>query len=173
MKKKSGVISTNRLVLHSYNACDEERMVQILCNEQIKKTFMIPDFQDIQQAKEMFYKLMEFSKSEEHFEYGVYLDQVLIGFVNNCGMDETSIELGYVILPEHHGKGYATEAVRACIDELFRMGFQKVTAGFFEENYPSRRVMEKCGMHQIEQEDDIEYQGVLHHCLYYGIENSN
>lgn len=67
----------------------------------------------------------------------------------------------------------ATEAVSACIDELFRIGLQKVTAGFFEENNASRRVMEKCGMHKLKKEDDIEYGGILHHCLYYGIENPN
>ncbi len=171
MKKKSDLLRTSRLTLHAYNECDETRMMQILCNEQIKKTFMIPDFESDSQVRDLFYKLMGFSRDEAHFEYGIYLDGELIGFVNDCGMDETSIEVGYVILPEYQGRGYATEAVGACINELFRMGYRKVIAGYFEENPASGRVMEKCGMHRIDEEEDIEYQGTVHHCLYCAIEN--
>ena len=51
-----------------------------------------------------------------------------------------------MIAPAHQGKGFATEAVEACIEELFRMGFAHIRAGFFEGNVASCRVMEKCGM---------------------------
>jgi hypothetical protein len=30
--------------------------------------------------------------------------------------------------------------------------------------------MQKCGMHKIDLENDMEYKGILHHCLYYGID---
>jgi ribosomal-protein-alanine N-acetyltransferase len=68
--------------------------------------------------------------------------------------------LGYVIAPEHQGKGFATEAVQACIHELFRMGYEHVRAGYFEGNTASRRVMEKLGM-QFEgiQRDAIHVKG--------------
>ena len=79
-------------------------------------------------------------------------------------------EIGYGILEEYRGQGFATEAVKACIEELFRMGFAHIRAGFFEGNTASCRVMEKCGMHRIELEEDIEYKGVLHHCFYYEID---
>ena len=42
------------------------------------------------------------------------------------------------------GHGYATEAVRAVLEELRDMGFRRVTAGYFEGNEASHRVMEKC-----------------------------
>ena len=166
---RKNIITTERLTLHPFAECDEQRMIEIFCNEQIKQTYMIPDFQDMEQAKALFRRMMELSKSDDHFTYGIYLGGELIGFINDCEMSDTDIELGYVILPEHQGKGYATEAVRAAIHELFRIGIKRVTAGFFEENHASQRVMEKCGMHRIEQEDDIEYRGAVHHCLYYGI----
>lgn len=170
MSKKRDIIETKRLVLRAYELCDEEQMVEILLNEDIKKTFMIPDFSDRNQAKELFGKLMEFSRSDQHFEYGVYLCDKLIGFVNDCGMDDATIEIGYVIHPDYQGNGYATEAVKNCIEELFIMGYNQVRAGFFEENQASKRVMEKCGMKKIDLEEDIEYQGKVHHCIYYNIE---
>ncbi len=73
-----------------------------------------------------------------HLEYGVYLDNRMIGFVNDCGTEGDAIEIGYVIHTQCQGYGYATEAVKAVLKELQEMGFQKVKAGFFEENTASR-----------------------------------
>jgi RimJ/RimL family protein N-acetyltransferase len=65
-------------------------------------------------------------------------------------------ELGWVLDPEHGGRGLATEAVRAvlgiCFDEL---GLRRVVAGCFADNVPSWRLMERVGMrreiHTIEE----------------------
>ena len=170
MLKKETELKTARLVMKPYEERDKDAMVDILCNEEIKKTFMIPDFETRLEAEKLFYKLMEFSRSDGHFEYGIYLNGKLIGFLNDCDIEGGEIEVGYVIHPDFKGKGYATEALAAAIEELFRMGYHRVTAGFFEENTPSRRVMEKCGMTKIDLEEDEEYRGKIHHCLYYGIE---
>ena len=167
MKKEQ--LHTKRLLLKAFDECDRQQMVDIFLNEEIKKTYMIPDFDDPKQAEKLFKKLMDFSRSDDHFVYGIYFQDRLIGFVNDCEIKDTTIELGYVITPAYQGKGFATEAVQICIDELFKMGFTHITAGFFQGNTASCRVMQKCGMHKLDYEDDIEYKGILHHCLYYGI----
>ena len=172
MKKKKATLLTQRLVLKSYDDDDKDKMVALLCNEEIKKTFMIPDFENKEQAERLFERLKEFSRSEDHFEYGIYLEDVLIGFLNDCEIKDAKIEVGYVISPDYKGKGYATEALHAAIEELFRMGYEHVMAGCFEQNKASSRVMEKCGMHRLALEEDIEYQGICHHCLYYGIDKA-
>ena len=169
MEKKKELLKTERLILKTFDESDRQQMVDILCNEEIKKTYMIPDFTDKKQAEALFERIMNFSKSDDHFEYGIYLNNALIGFVNDCEINGDMIEIGYVIATEYQGKGFATEAVQCCIDELFRMGFEHIKAGYFEENIASARVMEKCGMHKLDLEEDIEYKGVLRHCLYYGI----
>ena len=166
MDKKKEVLHTERLVLKGYEEKDTETMVELLTNEEIKKTFMIPDFENKKQAEDLFHKIRQFCEMEEHFEYGIFFEERLIGFVNDCGIDGTRIEIGYVISPQYKGRGFATEAVKACIEELFRMGFEHIQAGFFEENVASRRVMEKSGMHLIDFEEQIEYQGKMHRCLF-------
>lgn len=166
-RSKKAIIQTERLVLKPYTDEDCEAMVSMLCNEKIKKTFMIPDFATREDAVRMFHKLKDWSESDEHFEYGVYLQGLLIGFVNDVEIDRDSIEVGYVIHPAMQNQGYATEMLAAVITELFRIGYTTVRAGFFEENTASRRVMEKCGMVKTEHEEDIEYQGKIHHCIYY------
>ena len=172
MEKKKKMLETKRLVLKAFEERDRQQVVSILFDEDIKKTYMIPDFEDRKQAEALFEKMMAFSNSEDRFVYGIYFRDVLVGFVNDCEIDNSVIELGYVIMPAYQGKGFATEAVGACIEELFRMGFRLVKAGFFEENIPSCRVMQKCGMKKMNFEEDIEYRGVFHHCLYYGIEKA-
>ena len=46
------------------------------------------------------------------------------------------------------------------------MGFRRVTAGYFEGNEASHRVMEKCGMQPVAYTDEEEYRGVRHLCRY-------
>ncbi|MGM9590932.1 MAG: GNAT family N-acetyltransferase [Faecousia sp.] len=169
--RKSALIQTERLTLRPYSEQDLEQLTALLTNREITKTFMVPDFVTREQAMKLAKKLISFSRLEDtmHLEYGIYLNHRLIGFVNDCGMEDREIEIGYVIHPDHQGHGYGTEAVKAVIEELREMGFQKVKAGFFMENTASRRVMEKCGMKQIDFYDEQEYQGALHKCLYYEI----
>lgn len=172
MKKKQRELRTARLLLRPYEESDRDAMVALLCNEEVKKTFMIPDFERREQAEALFEKLWQFSRSDDHFEYGICLHGRLIGFLNDCDIEDDSIEVGYVIDPAFRGRGYAPEALQAAITELFRMGYRQVTAEYFAENPASRRVMEKCGMHKLDTEEDVEYRGAMHHCFTYAIESA-
>ena len=56
-------------------------------------------------------------------------------------------DLGYFLLPDYWGHGYATEAARMLIEFGFlELGMHKITAGCAVENRASERVMQKCGM---------------------------
>ncbi len=56
-------------------------------------------------------------------------------------------ELGYFLLPEHWGRGYATEIARALVDVSFRtLGLHKVVGSCNEHNDASAQVMQKAGM---------------------------
>jgi RimJ/RimL family protein N-acetyltransferase len=59
----------------------------------------------------------------------------------------TQGELGWVLDPQHTGRGYATEAVRALVDIAFNgLGLRRVTAACFADNEASWRLMERLGM---------------------------
>jgi RimJ/RimL family protein N-acetyltransferase len=56
-------------------------------------------------------------------------------------------EIGWILLPEHRGKGYATEAGRELMRTAFEvMGADTVIAHCDSRNTPSRNVMERLGM---------------------------
>lgn len=166
------MIVTKRLVLKPYDDADEDRMVELLTDATIKETFMIPDFPTREDAVSMFKKLQQWSVSDDHYELGIYRRGELIGFINDVAIEPDNIEIGFVIHPYHHNQGYATEMLTAIIRDLLKRGFSKVTAGAFETNAASRRVIEKCGMERIEKEADIFYNGRYQHCIYYSIENT-
>ena len=169
MKTRTIRLTTTRLVMKSLKECDRENLLRMAADERVKKTYMMPDFADQAKADAFFDGLRTLSASEGRFVYGIYLDGRLIGFLNDCGIEGKAVELGYFVDPEYWNRGYATEALTAAIKELFRMGYEYVTAGYFAENPASRRVMEKCGMQPLAHETAIEYRGVPHRCLYCGI----
>ena len=169
MLQKKDQLITERLVMKNLEEEDKVALLRMATDERLKRTYMFPDFADQAQAEAFYKRLRSLCASDAYFIYGIYLQGRLIGMLNNCKIDGTSIELGYFISAEHWNRGYASEALRAAIDELFRMGYETVTAGYFEENPASGRVMEKCGMRPLPEESVIDYRGVSHRCLYRGI----
>ena len=148
-------------------AADLETMLDILTNNCVKQTYMLPDFPSREDAVPLFQKLVGLSGDSRRFVRGIYADETLVGFLNDVEIENGAIELGYVIHPRFQGNGYATEALGIAIGELFRLGFQAVITGAFRQNAASIRVMEKNGMTRIEKAEPIEYRGKTHICVYY------
>ena len=163
------MLRTKRLTLKPYADHDREGMLRLLTDEEIKKTFMIPDFSSAADADAMFEKLKAWSLCDTHYERGIYHEGQLIGFINDVELDGACIEVGYVIHPAHHNQGFATEALSAAIGDLFAKGFSQVKAAAFWDNRASRRVMEKCGMRLTAQTGSITYHGKVQECVYYAI----
>ena len=74
-------------------------------------------------------------------------DGTHIGDLCFKGLRENGVaEIGYGILEEHQGRGYATEAVQAACRWAFRHAEVKSLEAETEtENAASQRVLEKCG----------------------------
>lgn len=75
-------------------------------------------------------------------------------FVGICGHlrweidGAEEVEVAYALLPEHWGKGYATEAARALAQDAFdRLGCRRVISLVMPENAASAHVAVKNGMH--------------------------
>ena len=153
--------------LASLRAADLETMLDILTNDCVKQTYMLPDFPSREDAVPLFQKLVGLSGDSRRFVRGIYADETLVGFLNDVEIENGAIELGYVIHPRFQGNGYATEALGIAIGELFHLGFQAVITGAFRQNAASIRVMEKNGMTRTEKTEPIDYRGKTHICVYY------
>ena len=172
MNGKPQTIVTSRLQLRAFEEKDAPAAIRIFMNQEVAKTYMLPDFASSEAARPLFDRLRQLSLAEDRFVYGIYQGETLVGFLNDVDKTDRFLELGYVIHPDHKGQGFATEALTACVEALFDMGYQAVRAGAFAENPASMRVMEKSGMARIQLREQIEYRGIIHDCVYYEIEKA-
>ena len=160
---------TERLEVKSISNADRAAVIDLLTDGVVKQTYMLPDFQSREEAVKLFERLKDLSMREDRYVAGIYLGQEFIGILNETEVSGSNIELGYAILPEFHNHGYGTEALTGAIAYLFDHGFDEITAGAFEENQASLRIMVKSGMTRLDRQEKIEYRGKVHPCVYYSI----
>jgi RimJ/RimL family protein N-acetyltransferase len=94
--------------------------------------------------------------------YGLWIVETHEGeFVGDCGLtwqpvgDRQVLEVGYHTASALQGRGYASEAARACLDlATGPIGESHVVAIINPANQPSRRVAEKIGL-RVEQETEV------------------
>lgn len=103
---------------------------------------------------------------------------VLVGDVGLAWMgdDPHQAEVGYTFVPEHHGRGYATEAAGAVVDLAFTgLGAHRVIGRLDARNTSSARVLEQLGMrreaHLVQNEwvkgewcDEVVYAVLADEC---------
>ena len=155
------------MVLRSFGVEDQETMVRLFTDDIVKKTYMVPDFESEEAAIKLFERVRELSFLANRFVRGVYVEDTLIGIINDVGIEDGKVEVGYALDPQYHNQGYGTEMLKMAIEYLIGKGFEEVQAGAFEENVASTRIMEKAGMKRIDYTEEIEYRGKMHHCIYY------
>lgn len=162
-------IKAPRLTLGEIRERDFESLITIMKNEEVGKTYMVPELTTREAEEKLFSRICELSKKNDRYVFGVFLGDTLIGMLNDTEISGKTIEVGYAFHPDYWGKGYATEALSAVIPHLFSAGFDEVIAGAFECNPASLRVMEKSGMKKSNLKAEVEYRGVTHKCVYYSI----
>lgn len=85
-------------------------------------------------------------------------DHILIGDMGFKGApdEQGTVEIGYSIIPEYRGQGFAPEMARALIEWAFsQAGVVRVTAECESDNQGSIRVLEKLGMQRLTPEDTM------------------
>lgn len=170
------VIKTKRLILRNFQQNDFEDVEQLYetkMTKSIKKSF--PDvYRDV--MSQMFNEWLDEYERGLDIRWAITLrdNGKLIGdiLVNKTNIEEASAEIGYNILKEHWNNGYATEAARAIIQNLFERGYERVFAYHEPSNPASGRVMEKCGMKYTGTERKILYHDMYFEICKYEIKNS-
>lgn len=160
---------TKRLRVEPLSEQDREAVIDLLTDDVVSRTYMVPEFARREEAEKLFHRLKELSWREDRYVAGIYLDGMCIGILNETEVSGGSIELGYAVLPRFHNCGYGTEALTGAIADLFDRGFDEIVAGAFEENEASIRVMVKSGMVPLDRQEEIAYRGEIHRCVYYSV----
>jgi len=80
----------------------------------------------------------------ESVQTGEIVGDAVLGFVSQ---EHAHGEIGYIVHPDHHGLGYATEMARPLLRIAFEdLGLHRVTGALDARNAASARVLEKLGM---------------------------
>lgn len=135
---------TDRLILRPFRSGDEKAMYKNWTyDERVARYCRWYPHKDISETENFLNMCIE-----EEYCWAITIKGTdePVGVVDLVGAYDGVSEIGYVLMYEHWGKGFMTEAVKAVIEELFRNGFDKVAARHNVDNPASGRVMEKCGM---------------------------
>ena len=146
---------------------DLRDMFDIFEDELVSKYYMLPELDNSDADRYYLFKhFIVLSLDKKRYVRAIRFNDRLIGFINDVGCANGSIELGIALSSIYHGKGYGTRAFKMAIAELFNMGYKEVIAGCFIENEASRIMMEKCGMVKTDIVEEIEYRGVMYEAIY-------
>lgn len=143
-------IRTNRLTLrplgpgdlettHAYvSDAENTRLMMLLPNDTVEET-----------AAYLRYCAGEWEKPEPAiYEFAVLREGRHIGHVTlEMNGPRDTAELAWILHPDHHGRGYATEAARAMMDYArAELGITRFIAHCDSENAASQAVMRKLGL---------------------------
>lgn len=162
-------LATERLRIDRLRASDEADMQRMHAEASVMRT--LGGVRSAEQTRDYL------QKNLEHWErhgYGLwilrsrdggqFMGRSAIRHVHVGGNDE--IELGYGLMPEHWGHGFATEAARALVKLAFSsLGLTTLVAFTLTDNLASRRVMIKAGG---TYERDVVHAGQPHALYRFG-----
>lgn len=166
-------MNEKNVLLRPFRPEDMDRVLDILTDKTVSKTYMLPDFACKADAIPLFRRLEELSHDKGRYVRCISVGSTAVGFINDVTIKDGSIELGYVIHPNSQGKGYMTAGLKIAIDELLSSKYSTVICGAFEHNAGSIRVMEKCGMQRIDYTDTVTYRNQEYPCIYYAANKEN
>lgn len=144
------IIETDRLLLRTFTIEDAPHIYHLNLDPDVIRYTLDP-IRDIDQSRQVLeqviipqYALYNHGRWAVHTKPGM-------GFIGWCGLkarpERNEIDLGYRFIKTFWGKGYATEAARACIRYGFeQLNLQRIIGRAMPDNKASLRVLEKCGM---------------------------
>lgn len=146
------ILQTPRLLLRRFTNSDEDAASILSMNSlpEVLQYLHEPLLRDIDHAKEILNGHILPQYQNNLGRWAVHLKETN-EFIGWCGLkhrpERNEIDLGYRFLPSAWGKGYATEAAKACLDFGFEtLQLEKINACAHIENIASLAILEKIGM---------------------------
>lgn len=148
---------TERLIFRQFHSADCEDMFKNwAANPNVQLEYGEPVYSDYRQVKELLSGYIESYQIKPDFYRWAIIEKKSnrnIGQIALCRVysEIKTAEIEYCIGEGYWGNGYATEALNALIDFLFRnTEFEKLEAYHRSENVRSGRVLEKSRMHKTD-----------------------
>jgi ribosomal-protein-alanine N-acetyltransferase len=161
------ILETERLILRNWVLADAQKLFEICADADVMKYLGAgKPYETIEQANDFLCWAESYQKENGFCRWAVLLkeNREIIGscgFARPHGTEE--IELGYLLDKKFWGRGFATEATRACLQYGFeQLKFNETIATTDLENVASQKVLEKIGfikrgIEKVDGEDNLIY----------------
>lgn len=163
-------IETKRLILRRYKETDIDMQYEVLTDDRLARYIKFPNLTK-EEELECIKKWIEEADDSKYEKWVITLkdDNTPIGNISVNGIEKKHnyCNVGYVILYDYWGKGYASEALKAVSDYLLDSGYYLVECSCNELNKQSSRVMEKAG---FKKDGYIANRRLNHDGTYSGVE---
>jgi len=145
-------IETSRLFLAPFDPADINRFIDLANDRQIAKMVMSLPHPYTNEHAQNWLAQQESDNDNANKNKDLYLfaikdnDIGLIGMITLNRVNSGIFELGYWIGRDFWGKGFASEAAKAVLQWAeSQLRVKAVSAGYFDDNPASARVLEKSG----------------------------
>ena len=143
-------LKTDRLLLRPVCTADAESTFAYSSDTDLTRYMIFFPKESVEEVKQFLQEAeTQWQKTAPaYYEFAVLLQNEQIGGVSLwLNEDRTEGELGWLLRREHHGRGYAYEAVCALRDFAFKeLHLKKLIAQCDARNAPSEKLMRKLGM---------------------------
>ena len=144
-------IRTERLLLRPMHVTDAVDMFEYASREEVTEFLLWSPHRTLSYTRDYLRYI------EDRYAIGDFYDWAVTladggKMIGTCGFTRLDLphnkgEVGYVLNPDYHNLGYATEAVSAILEFGFdQLCLHRLEARFMQGNDASLRVMEKVGM---------------------------
>lgn len=141
---------TDRLRLRALHTGDAEALATLYAIPDVMRFLNYDPADSPEKARGLIQWFQQMYDNRENVQWAIVLSET-DAFIGMCGTyhwerDNRRVDLGYLLHPDHWGKGFATEAARAITRWCFEaLGVHRVQADCTEGNDASARVLMKCG----------------------------
>jgi ribosomal-protein-alanine N-acetyltransferase len=159
------VIETERLILKRITDDDVKEVFELRSNPETMKYIPRPLVKTTEDALGHIAMIEEKILTNTGINWGITLQgsTKVVGIIGYYRMQPENYraEIGYILLPEFHGKGIITEAVKRLIKYGFNdLKLHSIEAVIDPENFASEKVLQKCGFVKEAHLKEAEfYQG--------------
>jgi RimJ/RimL family protein N-acetyltransferase len=145
--------TTNRLVLHPIDAVEAERILGGAATSEDAWASGYPSESDLKAVGNLLAATIAGGDQRPwgYFQLRRRIDGLAIGGIEFFGPPdgEGTVEVGYGLVPDARGHGYAAEALAAVIGIARTAGAKRVVANTSPDNVASQRTMRDVGMPRV------------------------
>ena len=171
------VLETERLRLRFMQSDDRKAIFDEIAHDREVLRYFVMDYCETEEELKLDRMIENSLKGNRYFlAVTDKTSGAVMGMLLMCSSPSpvmNSCEVGCALGRSYQGKGYASEATQALVEQLFRQGVHKVTACHILENEPSKKCLQSFMRFEGIRKDELYYHGKYHDVGNYYLINPN